>query len=362
MSDNAFYNQLQQGLLKMFEEVDNHPHSLASSEKLGFTLASNVGCVREENQDRTLFVRAYMRSAKANFVAAVLCDGMGGMLHGGECASLATSTFVTSLVFDKEPDLLLRIKNSVQKANDVVFKKYRGEGGSTLVAVVCDQSKNWIITNVGDSRIYKAKLGQSLELLTIDDTVERQLDLLGRSVNISPEFARGLTQFIGVGESIEVSVQSLNPHPNEIFVLTSDGAYDLSKDGKVFTSLVINSRTSQELASRLLSVSEWLGGKDNATVALLPTSFDFNLQKVENQKGYLEVWSPFGKTSFLSLLPDDVSTTKSYIEKTEKPKIRPSKRKSKVIPNTNSKTEIKNNDTDRNSQSSFQIDIVEITS
>jgi serine/threonine protein phosphatase PrpC len=363
MSDNSFYNQLQQGLLTILGNGDNHPHSFYESERLGFILASSIGCIREENQDRTLFFRAYTGGSKANFVAAVLCDGMGGMIQGGKCASLATSTFVSSLVLDKEPDLLLRLKTSVQKANDAVFKKYHGEGGSTLVAVVCDESNHWIIASVGDSRIYKAKLGSSLELLTVDDTVERQLDLLGKGLNISSEFGRGLTQFVGIGDSIEVHVQSLNPQPNEMLILTSDGAYNLSKDGKVFNSLVTNAKTSQELVNRLLSVSEWFGGIDNATIAVIPTFHDFKLQKNENKKGYLEVWSPLcGQNNFFNLSSELTSTTKnSYLGKVEKPKNQSNTRKNKVSSNGISKIEIITDDIPKNSQSSFQIDIVEIT-
>lgn len=363
MSDDAFYNQLQQGLLAILEDADNHPCNFYTLERLKFILASNIGCVREENQDRTLFFRAYTGSSKANFVGAVLCDGMGGMIQGGKCASLATSTFVSSLVLDKERDLFLRLKASVQKANDAVFKKYHGEGGSTLVAVVCDQFNHWIIASVGDSRIYKAKLGLSVELLTVDDTVERQLDLLGKGLNISSEFSRGLTQFVGIGEDIEVHVRSLNPQPDEIFILTSDGAHDLSKDGKVFNSLVTNARTSQDLANRLLSVSEWFGGRDNATIAVIPTSCDFKLQKNENQKGYLEVWSPScGQNNFFNLSPEVISNTRNgYAEKVEKPKSQSNARKNKVVSKDIAKKEISNDDIASNGQSSFQIDIVEIT-
>ena len=363
MSDNAFYNQLQQWLLTILEDSDNHPRNFYAFEKLEFILASNIGCVREENQDRILFFRAYTGSSKANFVAAVLCDGMGGMIQGGKCASLATSVFVSSLVLDKEPDLFLRLKTSVEKANDAVFKKYHGEGGSTLVAVVCDQSNHWIIASVGDSRIYKAKLGCSLELLTVDDTVERQLDLLGKGLNISSEFGRGLTQFVGIGDSIEVHVQSVNPQPNEILILTSDGAYNLSKDGKVFNSIVTNSKTSQELVNRLLSVSEWFGGIDNATIAVIPTFGDFKLQKNENKKGYLEVWSPLcGQNNFFNLSSELTSTTKnSYLGKVEKPKNQSNTRKNKLSSNGISKIELITDDIPKNGRSSFQIDIVEIT-
>jgi PPM family protein phosphatase len=363
MSDNTFYNQLQQGLLKMFEDVDTQNQSTSVLEKLGVILGSNIGCIRKENQDRTLFLRAVYRSTqKANFVAAVLCDGMGGMIQGGECASLATSVFVSSLLSLQESDLSLRLKTSVQDANDAVFKKYHGEGGSTLVALVCDQFNNWLIASVGDSRIYKTKLGFEPELLTVDDTVERQLDLLGKSINISSEFSRGLTQFIGVGESIEVHLQSLNPKNDEVFILTSDGAHDLSSDGKVFSSVVINSRSSQELVSRLLNISEWLGGRDNATVAIIPTTHDFNLQRDGNQMGYLEVWSPSEKNNFINLSPESSLMVKNgYEKKTEQPKNQPNKRKGKATPNSASKSDTENG-LSRNDKQLIQIDIVESSS
>jgi hypothetical protein len=94
MAESQFYKQLQEGISRW----------LKFGEKSGFTelesatvVLSSVLGKRSENQDRAIFLRVkFEKSRKPSIAALVLCDGMGGMVNGGECANLAISTFAAS--------------------------------------------------------------------------------------------------------------------------------------------------------------------------------------------------------------------------------------------------------------------------
>ena len=53
--------------------------------------------------------------------------------------------------------------------------------------------------------------------------------------------------------------------------------------------------------SRLTALSEWLGGKDNSTVAALNLGKDLFLRNEESDLSYLEIWSIPGKVEFFSI-------------------------------------------------------------
>ena len=56
--------------------------------ELPIAMASDIGLVRSENQDRAAILRIQLTEGRSS-VVVVLCDGMGGMSDGAECASLA---------------------------------------------------------------------------------------------------------------------------------------------------------------------------------------------------------------------------------------------------------------------------------
>jgi PPM family protein phosphatase len=293
MEESQFKSQLQ-------ERIDRW---LKSGKKSGFTdsdsetvVLSSILGKRSENQDRTIFLRAkFDEPSKPSIAALVLCDGMGGMVSGGDCANLAISTFAESLVLNKAVTLTEKLKVAVNSANQAVYEDFHGRGGATLSAVVCNDVGEWVAVNVGDSRIYRVLHSGVVEQLTVDDTLEKQLADLDLP-SPPPEF-RQLLQYIGMGEGIvprhiELEISS----DIKWFLITSDGAHDISED--VFQSLILYAESPEEVVHRLTNFSEWLGGKDNSTVAVL--TFGINLFERSRESAFnsLEIWSIPGKAEF----------------------------------------------------------------
>ena len=296
MAESQFYKQLQEGISRW----------LKFGEKSGFTelesatvVLSSVLGKRSENQDRAIFLRVkFEKSRKPSIAALVLCDGMGGMVNGGECANLAISTFAASLVHSNASTLIEKLEVGIHDANEAVYNAFQGKGGATLSAVICNETKDWAAVNVGDSRIYCVLNSGVVEQLTIDDTLEKQLAALNLP-SPPPEF-RQLLQYVGMGEGIEPRRVELKPSSDMKWLLiTSDGAHGIPEN--IFHSLVSYAESPREVVSRLTALSEWLGGKDNSTVAALTIGKDLFSRNEESDLSSLEIWSIPGKVEFFSI-------------------------------------------------------------
>ncbi|MGA1409698.1 MAG: hypothetical protein ACO37W_08190 [Prochlorotrichaceae cyanobacterium] len=96
MKVSQFQEQLQQGIARWLTSGEKNGLTSLATETV--VLSSILG-KRSENQDRTIFFRVkFDEPSKPSIAALVLCDGMGGMVNGGDCANLAISTFAASLI------------------------------------------------------------------------------------------------------------------------------------------------------------------------------------------------------------------------------------------------------------------------
>src|SRR4051794_8863983 len=116
---------------------------------------------------------------------------MGGMVDGGPCATITLSAFIEEFTRPAPGSIVHRLTRSVARANEEVFERYRGKGGSTLSAVAMT-ADGTVGINVGDSRIY-ASTQSGFFPLTIDDT-------LGAAFGAGDRNA--LIQFVGIGQGL----------------------------------------------------------------------------------------------------------------------------------------------------------------
>lgn len=252
------------------------------------SIATDIGLSRNENQDRAVVLRTRFDPNRF-FVAVALCDGMGGMTEGGECASqVIASFFITSIRFRDRP-LAERVVLATQEANRVVNSTFNGKGGATLSAILFDSISGMMGVNVGDSRIYLYK-EHKLEQITIDDTIEGQLQKIAKD---SP-LRNDLLQFIGIGEGIEPHVVEI-PVSTELIILTSDGVHFL--DQHVMQMVIQNSTEPLHAAKRLVEISKWCGGHDNASVVVVsPEAMQMEQQ---DPPGVIQIWDPFGELQII---------------------------------------------------------------
>ncbi len=270
------------------------------------TVGTTIGDVRPENQDRAVVARfTSVRRPKESFLCFALCDGMGGMADGARCAEIALASFLIRLTHGLRETSSKTVRTAALAANAEVYRQYRERGGTTLVAIVFFPGSEAAVS-VGDSRIYAANARKELKQISIDDTIAGELDKLNgvrASRSRWDTFASQLAQFIGIGEGME---PRLYPVSGDVtYLLTSDGIHSMSHD--TLEQIVAAGGTSQVIVSRLLQVSRWCGGSDNASVICIPPFRPTWSSPPPWSNGeWLEIWDASGKLDCpMSLVPSD---------------------------------------------------------
>lgn len=269
---------------------------------LAAAIASEVGNIRSDNQDRAIVARGRDRHGRDYAVVAV-ADGIGGMRDGAACASLALAALVAALDqqaqrADIEGDQWIR--NAVFSADEAVFAQARGDGGSTLVALVIrpDFSVHWL--SVGDSRVYSSN-GKSFAQTSVDDTIAGQL---GKNLGGASEQSK-LLQFIGMGSELEPHIGEFGHEPLDAVLLTTDGVHYLSSAPNWLGQIVSNAPDPGACVKRLVELAKWCGGPDNATVAMISLSANW---EADDRPPYpcLEVWDAFGELQVIQGYPSAI--------------------------------------------------------
>ncbi len=264
--------------------------------QLPLAISSDIGNIRTENQDRVGVLRAQGTSQRS-FLVAVLCDGMGGMIDGAECASLAAATFLSSCIRNRNLEPTERLKMAVESANVSVNDEYHEKGGATLSAFLIDSEGSFVAINVGDSRIYCFSENK-LQQLSEDDTIAGQFKHDDEPSRLSNE----LLQFIGMGTDLEPHIISL-PKLDSIsqLLMTSDGTHFV--DNGTMESIVRYSSEPSFTATRLIELAKWCGGKDNASVVVADKlSSLLSIEGMEaSPSGMVEIWDAYGDVQLIGV-------------------------------------------------------------
>lgn len=266
---------------------------------LSAAIACEVGNVRQENQDRAVIARGSDAKGRSYAVVAV-ADGIGGMRDGANCAAIAIATFLAEV--DRQAQQGVDhaahwIRSAVDAANRAVFTKYRGDGGSTLVALLLSPGQSTVWLSVGDSRVYHAS-GLNLRQVSVDDTIA---GALGKGADAASEQTT-LIQFIGIGEDLEPHIGELDGQPGDAAVLTTDGVHFLASWPECMGHIIGNAPEPGICVKRLVDLANWCGGPDNATAAMIalpgtPSSGDRPPYRC------LEVWDAFGELQIVGSEP-----------------------------------------------------------
>lgn len=254
-----------------------------------FALMSDVGLTRHENQDRAIVAQVgRLHPDVSAFTCLAVSDGMGGMFAGEACAIITLSAFVSGLVSSRNRNGAERLIAAARIADSAVHAFAQGKGGATLSAVLVEETGRAWHLNVGDSRIYiVSDARQRLERITVDDNLQEAFGGHGKE----------LVQFIGIGSSLLPRVGELPPSADQVYI-TSDGAHYFSPE--LLQELVIRAGDPKRAAERIIAVSRWLGGPDNATVAAFRPR-DLVSTEVATDSA-VRVWTP-SETTNIVLVP-----------------------------------------------------------
>ena len=238
-------------------------------------VASDVGCVRTNNEDIALLAGGLYRDAVDRFVAelqphsrfvAIVADGMGGY-EGGEIASEMAAksfdAFFTGLPAGLSVDrLVAQVKTWVTEihAEIIAFgdehREYAGLG-TTLVGMFAYEGKIFRI-NIGDSRLYRFRNGM-LKQLSVDHSMRELTGDMSQPSNL-------IYNSLGAGGQVFADVEEMTAQliSDDRFLICSDGLSDMLSDEEICTLLADNADVDA-----LIAAAKQAGGRDNVSVILL---------------------------------------------------------------------------------------------
>jgi putative nucleotidyltransferase with HDIG domain len=234
--------------------------------RLEVASASNVGCVRSNNEDSF----GVFEGGTEGGVLLVLADGMGGAAAGEVASRLAVDT-VHGRFFDelKSGSPAVALRKSMDAANAVIYSQAAGNADLKGMGTTCTAASvigdTLHIGHVGDSRAYLVT-DDDIRILTRDHTLAAELAGMGGRDG-APEGARNvLTRCLGNQAAVQVEVfdQPIALRPGNVLVLCSDGLSNLVAPDEIFHE--VTETDPEQACLRLVDLARDRGGPDNITV------------------------------------------------------------------------------------------------
>ena len=227
--------------------------------------ASDVGRVRDHNED------GFLDTPGVYAVA----DGLGGHAAGEVASRIAIE--VLAVLAQREVTGPDEVAAAVTEANDRILAaqadhpEQRGMGTTvTGLALTAGEDLQWVVFNVGDSRVYRVA-GGSAEQLTRDHSEVAELVEAGL---LDPEDAADhpmrhvITRSLGISREVVTDAWLRPVEAGEWFVVCSDGLTNEVDDATV-GRLVAEADTPRAAADALVTAALEAGGRDNVTVVVV---------------------------------------------------------------------------------------------
>ena len=232
---------------------------------------SDMGLIRQNNEDVWASVLE-----KRLFI---LADGMGGHQAGEVAAKEAVQYFLSRFQSavpksDTPQDIQEMIRAIIRDTNTFIFRLgqthelLRGMGTTFCCLYFLEDFA--LYAHVGDSRIYRVRDGQVMQL-THDHSLLRELIDLGqiREQQIDEFLYKNIiTRAIGTESNVEPTVEVTPLQIGDLYLLCSDGLSDLLSVEEIQTVLVA-SLTIEEKVRSLIAEAKQRGGHDNITVVIV---------------------------------------------------------------------------------------------
>ncbi len=234
---------------------------------------SDVGCQREDNEDRLVYWEAddgkeFARKGRLFAVA----DGMGGHEGGAEASRIAVETvreiYSGANSDDTRATLLTAFRTAHQRILQYADAHLGLQGMGTTCTAVVVRGLDLYYAHIGDSRLYMAREG-NIYRLTRDQSYVGKLVEQGI---ISTEEAGShpqrhiLTSALGAGEEVapESPEEPLSLESGDVLVLCTDGLWSLLPEADI--RKVVASKKPEAACRELVKLARDRGGPDNITV------------------------------------------------------------------------------------------------
>lgn len=239
------------------------------------TAKSDIGKMREENQDRVCF-----SVLDESCLYSAVCDGMGGRSGGSIASSIASETITNEFSQEYHPenirtrDIDTMLRSIVLSANKHVFGRsisdteLEGMGTTVVMAFIVDEKL--YVAHVGDSRAYLV-YNKEISRLTKDHSVVQEMIDNGL---ITPEAADKspykhiITRVLGVEPEVETEVSVYDVIPGSKILLCSDGLTNMLTDSEILDIFGMFDSDS-DICDVLIDSANENGGADNISVSII---------------------------------------------------------------------------------------------
>ena len=228
--------------------------------------ATHVGRVRDHNED------AVVAGSRVFAVA----DGMGGHA-AGEVASRIVADALAELD-ERPPARPEDVAGALHEANKRMLDSeasHPEQGGmgttATGLTLLEDEGRSdWLVFNVGDSRVYRFSEGRLVPVTRDHSEVQSLLDsgVIGAHEVAHHPLRNIVTRSLGSDPPPEVDVWVLPPTAGERFVVCSDGLTG-ELDDRDIQRLVAEHDDPQAAAEQLVAAAVDAGGHDNVSVVVV---------------------------------------------------------------------------------------------
>ena len=235
---------------------------------------TDAGLVRKNNEDAVAF--------DAQSGLCLLADGMGGY-NAGEVASAMAVAFIESELgrwlkeAGRQPtarDLRRAMEICVENANSSILnaahanREYAGMGTTLVVGIF--QDNRLMLGHIGDSRCYRLRGAELLQITKDHSLLQEQLDC-GLISAEEARFSRNknlITRALGVEDTVLLEANEHGVAPGDTYLMCSDGLSDMLSHEQLATIL----QGAQPLyykVGQLIAAANECGGRDNISVVLV---------------------------------------------------------------------------------------------
>lgn len=222
---------------------------------------SELGHVRKINED------AFLDAQEEGLW--VVADGMGGHSRGDRASQAIIEALHTFKSQDNALESVDDLLERLNTANDACRQAASGEVmGSTVAALHVNGDSAYILW-AGDSRVYRHRQGEFVQL-TDDHSLVQELHRLGELTADEAEnhpSSNVITRAIGVADDVEVQVRQVDLQAGDRFLLCSDGLFKDVKPAEVETNLALPS--PRQALDELVKLALRRGGTDNVTAIVV---------------------------------------------------------------------------------------------
>jgi PPM family protein phosphatase len=238
--------------------------------------ATDVGRVRAHNEDSI--------SADPDIGLATLADGMGGYKAGEVASGIAVAMVPAEIRKLIESQLLpgangetVRkvVVEQASKVNTAIYAAAQNQaqysGMGTTLVIAYWHGNHVTIGHLGDSRCYRLR-GDAIDALTRDHSwIQEQIDagLMTYEQARASKKKNLVTRACGIDPDVVPEVHTHDVLPGDIYVLCSDGLYDMVPDENIHLTVSSLKSNLPLAAQQLVQQANDAGGRDNISVILV---------------------------------------------------------------------------------------------